>query len=119
MNLDYFKELFLQRQASIMKSSAARATEELDNEGDETDQVQNMMLKSISDKLTDRDKQSLQIISNCLKKINDSSFGLCEECEEEISEKRLMALPYASLCISCAEGQEIRIKKGLFSKIED
>ena len=119
MNINYFKELFLQKQAAILKSSAAREQETLDNEGDETDLVQNMMLKQMSDKLSDRDKQSLQVISLCLKKINDSTFGTCEECEEDISEKRLMALPYASLCISCAEGKEIRIKKGLYSKIDD
>lgn len=38
----------------------------------------------------------------------DGSYGLCEVCEEPISEKRLIALPEAQWCIQCAEKKEGR-----------
>ena len=41
-----------------------------------------------------------------LAKIEDGSFGTCEECGEEISVKRLEARPETTLCIRCKEDQE-------------
>jgi DnaK suppressor protein len=35
-------------------------------------------------------------------------FGLCESCEEEIAEKRLALMPYASLCSACQAASEPR-----------
>ena len=40
-------------------------------------------------------------VLNALKKIEDGSYGICEECEEEIPIKRLKAIPDARYCISC------------------
>ena len=36
-----------------------------------------------------------------LKKIEEKSFGVCEECGGKISQERLEAIPTATLCISC------------------
>jgi DnaK suppressor protein len=36
----------------------------------------------------------------------DDPYGVCQECGEEITFKRLMASPFADLCISCKEGDE-------------
>ena len=41
-----------------------------------------------------------------LKKIDEGTFGICEECGEEISVKRLEARPETTLCIRCKEDQE-------------
>ena len=49
-------------------------------------------------------------IQKALTKIEDGSFGVCEECSEEISVKRLEARPETTLCIKCKEDQE-RIEK--------
>jgi RNA polymerase-binding transcription factor DksA len=45
-------------------------------------------------------------IDQALRKIYDKSYGICENCEQLISKKRLEAVPYARLCISCQEKQE-------------
>ena len=41
-----------------------------------------------------------------LEKISDGSYGHCEDCEEEISFKRLENQPWAELCITHAEEKE-------------
>lgn len=41
-------------------------------------------------------------IDQALRRIDDDEYGLCEECGEEISEKRLAVDPAASHCIRCA-----------------
>ena len=48
----------------------------------------------------------LDKIQKALVKIDDGTFGTCEECGEEISIKRLEARPETTLCIRCKEDQE-------------
>ena len=45
-------------------------------------------------------------IEHALKKMDGGEYGLCEECDEQISLKRLQARPEAQLCIQCKEAQE-------------
>lgn len=44
----------------------------------------------------------LREIDRALQRLKDGTFGECTRCGETISEKRLAALPYTSLCIDCA-----------------
>jgi RNA polymerase-binding transcription factor DksA len=44
----------------------------------------------------------LKQIEHALKRIEAGRYLDCENCREPIGERRLEALPYASLCISCA-----------------
>ena len=43
-------------------------------------------------------------IDRALEKIEDGSYGLCEQCHEPIPDARLQALPYAALCVACKSG---------------
>jgi DnaK suppressor protein len=45
-------------------------------------------------------------IDESLRKIREGTYGICEECGEEISEKRLHVMPTATLCIACKENRE-------------
>jgi len=45
-------------------------------------------------------------IDEALRKIQEGTYGICEDCGEEISEKRLGVMPTATLCISCKENKE-------------
>lgn len=109
--INIFKKMFLERQQAIMNTNTLRGGEIDVTGGDEIDVVQGVMLKSMLDKLSLRDKDSLSKIKNALQKIEEGTFGLCEECEELIPEKRLSALPDCSFCITCAEQEERRQKQ--------
>ena len=55
--------------------------------------------------------QTLKNITAALTRLRAGDYGICHECEEEISEKRLRALPFATTCLSCqgsAEDVELR-----------
>ena len=54
----------------------------------------------------DSHRQLLLDIDESLRKIQEGTYGLCEECGEEISEKRLNVIPTATLCIDCKENRE-------------
>jgi DnaK suppressor protein len=51
--------------------------------------------------------ETLTKIEEALKRLEDGSFGYCFECGEEISERRLRALPFAVRCKDCEEAREI------------
>ncbi len=48
-------------------------------------------------------RQSLIYVENALSRIENGTYGECEVCGREIEEKRLEALPYATLCMEHAE----------------
>lgn len=83
----------------------------VDYDGDETDEIQGNMIESMNIQLSARNVVKLARIEAALKKIESNSYGSCEECEGEISEKRLEFNPYFSTCISCAEELEIMANK--------
>jgi DnaK suppressor protein len=55
-----------------------------------------------------------QLIDDALARLEDSTYGLCDECGVEINEKRLAAVPFAKLCVACQSKQELieKIEKG-------
>ena len=73
---------------------------------DEMDLASSEYLQSFTFRLRGREKVFLDKIEKALRKIEDGSFGTCEECSEEISIKRLQARPETTLCIRCKEDQE-------------
>ena len=52
--------------------------------------------------------ETLNKIDEALRRLEEGSFGYCFECGEEISERRLRALPFAVRCKDCEEAREVR-----------
>jgi DnaK suppressor protein len=48
-----------------------------------------------------------QLIDDALDSLDEGSYGMCADCGEEISEKRLHALPFARLCVECQSKREL------------
>ncbi len=61
--------------------------------------------------LTDRDRGKLQAIEDALDRVEEGSYGLCESCESEIAEGRLLALPFTRVCVQCQADREIEAKQ--------
>jgi RNA polymerase-binding protein DksA len=56
--------------------------------------------------LMEMESGTLRKIDEALLRLADGTYGLCKECDEGISEARLKALPFASLCRDCQEQAE-------------
>jgi len=54
--------------------------------------------------------QERKNIDNALDSLDEGTYGACAECGEEISEKRLHALPFARLCVECQSKRELMEK---------
>ena len=51
-----------------------------------------------------------QLIDDALDSLDEGTYGMCADCGEEISEKRLQALPFARLCVECQSKRELMEK---------
>ncbi len=98
---------------SQKKELLARTSQpnEVDMDGDETDEVQGNMIAELNNQLSHRDLFKLNQIDDALKRITNSTYGLCQDCEEKIPDKRLLANPYCVTCVSCAEEREAEEKQ--------
>ena len=56
--------------------------------------------------LASNDREILQKIEAALKRIEDKTYGICEECDKLIPAVRLKALPYVETCLKCQEKLE-------------
>jgi DnaK suppressor protein len=113
-DLKRFREILLGKKAELLRNAQKTLTEDMtldaDDLPDEMDLASSEYLQSFTFRLRGREKTFLKKIDHALKKIEDGNFGVCEECEEPISLKRLEARPETTLCIRCKEDQE-RIEK--------
>jgi DnaK suppressor protein len=71
---------------------------------DQTFRASQRDLAALGLELTGQKRKELYAALNRLK---DGSYGTCESCGEDISPKRLAAIPWASNCISCQQSKEI------------
>jgi len=51
-------------------------------------------------------RENLQRIDEALRKLNEDTYGICEDCGDEISRERLQVLPFAIYCVDCQERRE-------------
>ena len=110
VQLKKFKTLLTEKRDEIVKKAKQTLEEEMTLDAndlpDEMDLASSEYLQSFTFRLRGREKVFLDKIEKALRKIEDGSFGVCEECGEEISIKRLEARPETTLCIRCKEDQE-------------
>jgi RNA polymerase-binding protein DksA len=62
--------------------------------------------------LATNEQNLLNLIDVALRKIKEGTFGICEKTGKPISKKRLMAVPYAPLCIEAQELEEKEKRRG-------
>lgn len=105
----------LTEQAELLLENSRRSitdlTAEATNEGDPVDVAANESDRGYQLRLADRERKMLGKIQNVLGRIAEGEYGMCETCGEEITFKRLLARPVATLCIDCktqAEQKERR-----------
>jgi len=110
VQLKKFKTLLTEKRDEIVKKAKQTLSEDMmldaNDLPDEMDLASSEYLQSFTFRLRGREKSFLDKIEKALAKIEDGSFGNCEECGEEITMKRLEARPETSLCIRCKEDQE-------------
>ncbi len=74
--------------------------------GDDADNASAMEMENLMNALSGMEVARLRQIEDALRRIEEGTYGYCKECGEPIEEGRLLAKPFATLCISCKEAEE-------------
>ncbi len=75
---------------------------------DEDAQALSEMMQTLASQQNKKQAEAVQKIDQALRKLETApeDFGVCEECGDDISDKRLSFMPYATLCIECQSAQD-------------
>ncbi|WP_164848487.1 TraR/DksA family transcriptional regulator [Halobacteriovorax sp. HLS] len=110
VNLDHFKELLLEKRQQILNGGLLNSTEDLhistDDLADEADLAQSVINQQVTFNMRNRERAKLRQIEAALERIEDKTYGLCEDCDDPIGQKRLTNQPWTTLCITHAEERE-------------
>lgn len=107
--MDYapYKTLLLaMQQEALVRAEDITATFHSEPVADELDVAAQDNATALAKRLLERQQSYVKRIDIAFQKIEDGTYGECENCGEMISEKRLLARPVAVLCILCKEKQE-------------
>jgi DnaK suppressor protein len=108
--LEYYKKKLLNRRDELVKTITRTEEEGRQADDDPTvdlaDKAANSYTKEFLFGQTNTDRAILNMIDEALKRIRNEEYGTCANCQEEMQQKRLEAVPWAKHCITCQEKKE-------------
>ena len=112
---EYFKIKLINWKKNLLKESSLTLNNLKKHENtpkpDITDRAAEEIERSFELKTRDRERKLINKINGALKRINDGSYGYCEETGEPIGIRRLEARPVATLSLEAQEMHEKKEKK--------
>jgi len=112
--LEYFRDLFTQRIEGLLGEAGKTVSEMTggtESFPDVTDRASQESDRNFELRIRDRERKLAKKLREALQRIDEGTFGICEVCGKNISEKRLMARPITTLCIACKTKQEEQEKQ--------
>ena len=109
MQLEYFRQKLLRWRAELLQESNGtlqHLQEESLSEPDIADRASLETDRAMELRTRDRERKLISKIDEALKRIEDGTYGYCEETAEPISLRRLEARPIATLSIEAQERHE-------------
>lgn len=112
--LEYFRKILLQR-LQVLLEEAGKTVEDMNSVKvrfpDPTDGASAEFDRDFLLRIRDRERKLINKVQQALDRIDNGTYGICEACGREISEKRLKARPVTTLCIRCKTKQEEEEKR--------
>ncbi|MBP6869695.1 TraR/DksA family transcriptional regulator [Candidatus Babeliales bacterium] len=108
-HLDTIKQELLVRK-KILEEELDRLSKEpiSDNQSqDDGDQAVSSTLETLRNSIQNAEYEEYVMIESALEAIANGTYGVCQDCQQEISEKRLKYYPNAQRCLACQEAAEV------------
>ena len=99
--LNRFRAVLTARVAELDRVSRHRDAIMVERSADQLDEIQAASQRALAVCNLDREFNQLRDACAALRRMDEGSFGTCQECDEEIHPKRLAAVPWATFCIQC------------------
>jgi DnaK suppressor protein len=101
--LNKFRNILEAKQAELEQVIRNREAITIEKSPDALDEVQHAAERELAIRNLDRESNLLRNVRAALRRIDEGTFGVCLHCEEDISPKRLNAVPWTAFCIQCQE----------------
>jgi RNA polymerase-binding transcription factor len=105
-DLNRYRSVLEAKQAELVRLIGNRDGIAIEKCSDPLDEVQHATERELVVRNLDRDSDLLRNVRGALRFIAEGNFGVCVRCEEDISPKRLAAVPWTPFCIRCAARAE-------------
>lgn len=107
--LNYYRNLLTKNIDQLLdeaEKTVSGMTDGNENFPDLSDRASRESDRNFELRIRDRERKLIKKMNEALMRIDAGTFGICEVCGKEISERRLMARPVTTLCIDCKTAQE-------------
>jgi DnaK suppressor protein len=104
--LNRFRAILTAKIAELERFTGQREGIAIERSADQFDEIQAAAERTLAVSNLDRESIQLRNVRAAMHRIQDGSFGTCQECDEDIHPKRLAAVPWAALCIHCQKAAD-------------
>jgi len=104
--LTHFRTVLEARETELKELLRDREVIAVNLSADMLDQIQNAQERDMAMGNLERGSARLLEVQSALRRIQLGAFGICADCEEDISMKRLEAVPWTISCLSCREAAD-------------
>jgi len=107
--IQHFKKLLTDQLEELLDeadSTVSGMTSQKETFPDPTDRAALEADRNFMLRIRDRENKLIKKIKKALQRIEDNTFGICEQCGEDISSQRIKARPVTSYCIDCKTKEE-------------
>ena len=116
-DIDAFGVILKAKQADASRTLQSREGIMIEKSADELDEIERAVARDVAIQNLERESRLLRDIRSALDRIDAGTFGTCLHCEEDISRRRLEAVPWAKLCLPCQEAAD-RGDAGVIETVE-
>ena len=109
---DRFRKMLLDMRQQVLDQVKAKfeSTREGGELGDLGDNATRDLAAEYAYLFSDRLRKRLLLIDEALEALTRGDYGLCEDCDQRINEKRLMLMPFTRWCVRCQSKREKEAK---------
>jgi DnaK suppressor protein len=104
--LNRFRAILTAKVAELERLTRHREGITIERSPDQLEEIQAASERALAVCNLDREFNQLRNARAALRRIQEHSFGTCQQCDEDIHPKRLAAVPWATFCIRCQEASD-------------
>jgi DnaK suppressor protein len=109
--VDRFRAVLTAKIAELERFTRHRDGIVVERCADQLEEIQGASERALAVCNLDREFNQLRNARAALRRIQEGSFGTCQECDEDIHPKRLAAMPWATFCIRCQEAVDHNLEQ--------
>jgi DnaK suppressor protein len=106
MNKQAMKRVLLNKAKELTEQNISKDEIAIEPSAEMIDGIQRTTDRVIALDILSRNWRTMLLVKEALQRIEDGTFGTCENCEEAIPDRRLDAIPWAKYCVRCQEAAD-------------